>query len=523
MDKPLYPVGLQSFSKLREGGYLYVDKTEYIHKLIADGSYYFLSRPRRFGKSLFISTIEAFFQGKEELFKGLAISRYEQDWFSHPVFHLDLSGCESGNAASLNAHFDYYLSEWESEYGIPTDRSIPVALRFKKIIVRAHAVTNRKVIILVDEYDKPLLDTIDNPELQEQFRNSLRSFYSNLKSMDSYIRFAMLTGVTRFGQMSIFSDLNNLRDISMVKEYGGICGITEDELHRYFEGSISDFARENEITVEAAYEELKASYDGYRFTIRESVEIYNPFSILNALASRRIDSFWFATGTPTFLAKMILSGKLQLNKLDKMTVPESAVVNVSFDMKSSILPVLYQSGYLTIKDYDPKFGMLILGFPNREVKEGFFYQLMNLYTPLDNVESAFCISQFYRDLQDGDAEAFMRRMQSLFSNFNKDGFHFIPCEQHYQDVMYIVVTLLGFHTYIEMKTSSGRIDMVAKTPRYIYIFEFKLDKTAHEAIAQIDDRGYQLPFHADGRELIKVGANFSSHTNSLQSWIIEKA
>ena len=522
MTRLLYPIGVQSFSEIRERGYVYVDKTEYIHRLISSGKYYFLSRPRRFGKSLLLSTIEEFFKGRKDLFNGLAIARYDNAWLQAPVLHLDLTGSNYNSPESVAVHLDDFLSGWENKYNInPADRNA-FGLRFKNVIVEAHRQSGQKVVILVDEYDKPLLETIDRPELQDIYKGDLRSFYSNLKSQDSHICFAMLTGVTRFGHLSIFSDLNNLNDISMLEEYSGICGVTEEELHGYFRQSIEDLAEKRNISAEKAFENLRINYDGYHFSPEGSPDIYNPFSLLNSLQKKNFGDYWFRTGTPTFLVRMIKSRQLSLQKLNEVEISQSAVENVSFDMRSSLIPVLYQTGYLTIKGYRPEVDMLKLGFPNREVEQGFFLQLMSVYMPRPDEDSAFSIVRFYDDVCAGRAEAFMTRLQSFFSDFDRDGFNRINLEQHYQDIIFIVAKLLGFLTHIEYKTSSGRIDMVIETPNYVYIFEFKMDKSAEEALRQIDGKSYTLPFKADKRNLIKIGANFSSKIRGLDSWIIEE-
>lgn len=522
MSRQLYPIGLQSFSKIREGGYVYVDKTEYIHSLISTGQYIFLSRPRRFGKSLLISTIEAYFNGRKELFDGLAIADYTSDWEPHPIFHLDFSGNNFESPDSLKKHFNTILSGWEKKYNISIIEKDLYGLRFGQIIEEAHRQTGQPVVILIDEYDKPLLETVGNKSLQEEYRNDLRSIYSNLKKQDTHIRFAMLTGVTKFGHLSIFSDLNNLVDISMDEEYSGICGITEDELHKYFHEGVASLADKRSLTVDEAFAKLRENYDGYNFSPEDALDVYNPFSLLNALQKRKISDYWFQTGTPTFLVKMIKTHQISPQLLEDYSIFQSDVMNVSFDMKSSLLPVLYQAGYLTIKSSEPEIGLLQLGFPNKEVERGFLNQLWNVYIPDDGYDSEFSIQKFYNDVISGDAEGFMKRLQSLFADFNLDGFNMLRLEQHYQDITFTIMKLLGFMTQVEYKTSSGRIDMIVKTSKYIYIFEFKIDKSALEAIRQINSHDYMIPFQADdNRAIIKIGANFSSTIRSLDSWLIE--
>ncbi len=521
MAQLLYPIGIQSFPSIRRGGYVYVDKTAYIRRLVTMGKYYFLSRPRRFGKSLLLSTIEEPFRGRRELFGGLAISGDDYDWVEHAVLHLDFTGSNYSIPGSVESMLDENLTIWEHTYGVQS-KEHSIEGRFRSVIRAAHEQTGRQVVILIDEYDKPLLETVDRPELQEKFRNRLRAFYGNLKSQDKYIRFAMLTGVTKFGHLSIFSDMNNLRDISMVEDYSGICGITDEELHRYFDAGVRSLADRRGLTVSRAYEQLRLNYDGYHFSPEGSPGIYNPYSLINSLENRNFRDYWFQTGAPSFLVKLIKSMQIELQRLDRADVPLQAVENVSFDLRSSLVPVLYQSGYLTIRGYDAETDLLTLGFPNREVERGFLLSLMNLYVPSDN-DSAFSIAKFYEDVRGGRPDDFMTRLQSLFADFNRDAFNRLRLEQHYQDITYLVFKLLGFLTEVEYKTATGRIDMVVRTPEFIYVFEFKVDGTAESALRQIDDRGYLLPFVADGRSVIKIGANFSGKTRSLDTWLIGEA
>lgn len=522
MSKPKYPIGIQSFSKIIEGGYIYVDKTEYLNSLIDSGSQYvFLSRPRRFGKSLFLSMVEEFFRGKRQLFEKLKINQYAHDWQPHPIFHLDLTTKSYKSPTSLVERLNAHLENWETIYGNDKADRSPEE-RFGWLITSAYKKTGRKVVILIDEYDKPLLDSVDDQKLQDSYRDTLRAFYGNLKSNDSYIEFAMLTGVTKFGHLSIFSDLNNLEDISMSEDYSGICGITPTELHTYFEQGVCDIANKYSITIDDAYDMLRVNYDGYHFSPEGALDIYNPFSIINALKDRRISNYWFQTGTPNFLVQLIKKRQLALQKLDTIEVDENSVKSIQFDYRSSLYPVLYQTGYLTIKGYRSDVNRLILGFPNREVEQGFYTQLMKIYIPSSENDSEFSVVNFYDDIMEGNANSFMIRLQSLFADFNQDAFNHIEIEQHYQDVVFIITKLMGFYTQIEYKTASGRIDLVVKTPKYIYVFEFKMNRSAQEAINQIDSKSYLLPFHADGRQLIKIGANFSDKTHSLNDWIIQK-
>lgn len=521
MSRIKYPIGIQSFSAIRNEGYVYVDKTDYLYDLIDSGSkYVFLSRPRRFGKSLFLSMTDEFFRGNRKLFEGLKIDGYDYDWLAHPVFHLDLTTKSYKTPSSLIERLNAHLEKWELIYGREKAERSPEE-RFEWLITKAYQQTGKQVVILIDEYDKPLLDSVDDNDLQDSYRNTLRAFYGNLKSQDSYIKFAMLSGVTKFGHLSIFSDLNNLEDISMSERYSGICGITPEELHDYFEDGVNGIANKLGISLDDAYELLRLNYDGYHFSPENSLDIYNPFSIISALKESRISNYWFQTGTPSFLVQLIKTRKIALQKLDSIDVDENSVKSVQFDYRSSLYPVLYQSGYLTIKGYRRELNRLTLGFPNREVEQGFYSQLMKIYIPESENDTEFSVTNFYDDVVEGRAEAFMSRLQSLFSDFNQDGFNHIEIEQHYQDVIFIIMKLMGFYTNVEYKTASGRIDLVVKTSKYIYVMEFKMNKTSQEALDQIYSRDYLLPFKADGRQLIKIGANFSDKIHSLSDWIIE--
>ncbi len=520
MSQVIYPIGVQTFSKIREEGLLYVDKTGYISRLVKSSQFVFLSRPRRFGKSLLLSTIREFFSGRRDLFEGLEISRLQHDWETHPVLYLDFMGSNYNEPQGLYSNLNGHFNQLEQEYGIDV-KADELSERFRNIILRAYEKTGRKVVILVDEYDKALLETVDKPELQQEFRDTLRGVYGNLKRMDQYIRFAMLTGVTKFGHLSIFSDLNNLNDISMQKEYAGICGITEEELHENFEEGVRAFSEKLGVSANEIYEELRINYDGYHFSPEHLENVYNPFSVLNALSARFFGDYWFQTGTPTSLIKMLRTRNLDLQALSRYEATIVDLTDVSFDL-GNFIPVMYQSGYLTIKKYDSRFQSVTLGFPNREVERGFLRQLLPYYTSLTLQKTAFQIKRFVLDVEDGRAEDFMVRLQSLFADFPYDSFDLCRLEQHYQDVIFLVFKLMGFYTRTEYRTSSGRIDMVVKTPDYIYVIEFKMDRSAAEALAQIDTKDYLLPFNADGRRLIKIGANFDSEKRTLDSWLIDK-
>ena len=511
------PIGIQNFEDLRDKGFKYVDKSAIVYKLVTEGKYYFLSRPRRFGKSLLLSTIEAYFQGKRELFNGLAIAELESDWIEYPILHLDLNTQQYNTEKALQDKLDRELTVWEALYG-KADEERSFGMRFEGIIRRAYEKTGRQVVILVDEYDKPLLQAIGNTELQDAYRATLKGFYGALKSMDGCIRFAFLTGVTKFGKVSVFSDLNNLRDLSMLSQYHDICGVTEQELRTNFEVEISEFAENQNMTVDEAYAALRENYDGYHFCEEKLPGIYNPFSLLNAFANRKIDYYWFETGTPTYLIELLKIHQYNLSKIEKEEVVSDVLNSVDI-ASTNPLPVIYQSGYLTINGYDPEFELYKLGFPNKEVKQGFLRFLIPSYTQVDAVGSTFEISRFVRSLREGDIEGFMERLQSFLSACP---YELEPeQERHFQSVMFILTSLCGYHVQIEEHTNKGRMDMTVQTKDYVYIFEFKFNKSAQEALAQIDEKGYAERFQSDERTLMKIGVNYSTAERNINEWKIK--
>ena len=514
MGEMLYPIGIQEFKELREGGYVYVDKTMYIHELVRTGKYYFLGRPRRFGKSLLISTMEAYFSGKRELFEELAIERLTKEWTVYPVLHLDLNSGKYDNETALDEVLNFILNQWERVYGNSCDETTP-SMRFYGIIQRAYEKTGQKVVILVDEYDKPLIQTILDEGLQDNYRRTLKAFYSALKTQDKYIKFAFLTGVTKFGKVSVFSDLNNLIDISMKKEFAEICGITETEIHTYFEDSLKGMAAENGMTYNEVCSKLKEQYDGYHFGIK-TPGVYNPFSLLNALRFKNFENYWFETGTPTFLVELLKHHNYNLNNLTKERLT-SDVLNCVDSVETNPVPMIYQSGYLTIRDYLPRFEKYLLGFPNKEVETGFFKFLLPAYVPARET-SEFDISLFVEDVESGDVDSFMQRLQGFFSSANNKIVG--DMEKYFQNALYIIFKIMGFYTEVEHNTSHGCVDIVIKTPEYIYVMECKLDKSAKEALEQIESKGYAAPFVKDKRKLYKIGVNFSSGTRDIDDYTI---
>ena len=513
-----YPIGIQTFAKIREENYLYVDKTDLVANLVGNGGYYFLTRPRRFGKSLLMSTIEAFYRGKKDLFKGLAIENMDLDWTPRPVLHFDLSPQKYESNDSIARLLYEYLKHMEEEWGI-TEIAPDLTTRFMKIIRTAADKSSRKVVILIDEYDKPLLESMFDTSLQTAFRNELSAFYSVLKVMDPFIEFAMLTGVTKFGALSVFSGLNNLRDISLEARFASICGITERELYSHFSQSIRELASLHHVSDDTIAARLKENYDGYHFSAI-SPDIYNPFSLLNAFASENIGTYWFSTGTPYFLARLLLKNEFNLNDFSSVEASAETLGGIDKAFENPI-GFFYQSGYLTIKKYDAEEELFTLGYPNREVEKSFLSYLLPRYAKIDSNESAFAISRMRKDLMSGDAESFMIRIQSLFAGLSYENITLDNLELHYHNVMYLVCTLLGFTTHTEYRTAVGRIDLLVEVPEYVYIMEFKINSTPVAALNQIIERGYATKFKSDNRHVIMIGANFSTSKRTLDNWLIK--
>ena len=515
MSTKIYPIGIQNFEKIRNDGYFYIDKTALMYQMVKTGSYYFLSRPRRFGKSLLISTLEAYFQGKKELFTGLAVERLEKDWIKYPILHLDLNIEKYDTPESLDNILEKSLTAWEKLYGAePSERSF--SLRFAGIIERACKQAGQRVVILVDEYDKPMLQAIGNEKLQKQFRDTLKPFYGALKTMDGYIKFAFLTGVTKFGKVSVFSDLNNLDDISMRKDYVEICGVSDQELHENLDIELHEFAETQGLSYDKLCTKLKEYYDGYHFT-HNSIGIYNPFSLLNAFKYKEFGSYWFETGTPTYLVKLLKKHHYDLERMAHEET-DAQVLNSIDSESTNPIPVIYQSGYLTIKGYDERFGIYRLGFPNREVEEGFIRFLFPFYANVNKVESPFEVQKFVREVETGDYDSFFHRLQSFFADTTYEVIR--EQELHYENVLFIVFKLVGFYTKVEYHTNNGRVDLILQTDKFIYIMESKLNGTAEEALQQINNKRYALPFEADGRKLFKIGINFSEKTRNIEKWVV---
>ena len=511
-----YPIGIQNFEKLRREGYVYVDKTALMYKMISEGSYYFLSRPRRFGKSLMVSTLDAFFSGKKNLFEGLYVDTVDWEWKEYPILHLDLNVKKYETKEDLDKILNRHLEQWEQRYDSPyTDRDLEE--RFLQVVELAHQKTGLPVVILVDEYDKPLLQAIGNEALQTEYRNTLKAFYGVLKSCDAHIKFAFLTGVTKFGKVSVFSDLNNLIDISLDYEYNALCGITEQELLNVFPESIESLARRNGLSREECIAMLRRMYDGYHFE-ETAPGVYNPFSVLNTFQKNKFGSYWFETGTPTYLVYLLRHHYYDLEAMAHAEITTD-VLNSIDSTSSNPIPVIYQSGYLTIKGFDERFKKYILGFPNEEVEEGLVKYLTPYY--LDNIErsSAFDVGKFSADVESGKPEQFLERLKSLFASAPYDSITGDK-ENHFQNMMWVVFKMMGFYSHTEYHTSDGRIDLLIEKPLYRYVMEFKLDGTAEEALKQIKSNNYSLQFQLDDKKTFLVGVNFSRESRTIENYVI---
>lgn len=511
-----YPIGIQDFEQLRNNKYIYVDKTALIYQLVSTNTVYFLSRPRRFGKSLLISTLEAYFLGKKELFNGLDMEQLEKDWTVYPVLHIDFSGSKYMEAESLRASINVQLLLWENIYGRQEGEDT-FSLRLEGIIRRAYEQTGQQVVVLVDEYDAPMLDSNNNHELQHEIRGIMRDFFSPLKKSGKYLRFLFLTGISKFSQMSIFSELNNLQNVSMSDNYSTICGITEQELLTQMKIDVEQMAQANDETYEEACAHLKKQYDGYHFS-KSCVDVYNPFSLINAFAQKSYENYWFSTGTPTFLIELLQQMNFDIRLLDRMDA-KLEDFDKATDCLTDPIPVLYQSGYLTIKGYDPDFQLYTLAYPNKEVRKGFIESLMPAYVHLPARENTFYVVSFIKDLRIGHLEECLERLKSFFASIpnklnNKE-------EKHYQTIFYLFFRLMGQYIDVEVDTAIGRADAVVKLQDTIYVFEFKVDGTPEEALTQINSKGYAIPYQADHRKIVKVGVNFDSATRTIGEWKIE--
>ena len=527
-----YPIGIQSFERIRKDGYIYIDKTEQIYSLTHDGSIYFLSRPRRFGKSLLISTLENYFLGKKELFKGLAIDGLEKEWNTYPIFHIDFNGSNFTQPGELDKVLESFVETQEAEYGKDPFPS-SLGSRFAYVLKQAYKKTGFRAVVLIDEYDKPILDVLDSSlsinicgekrSLEDWNREVLKGFYSVFKAADPDLQFVFLTGVTKFSQVSVFSGFNQPDDISMDSKYDTLCGITNEELNDYFKQPITAMSENYACTPDEMKQMLKKQFDGYHFSKRLK-GVYNPFSLLNALSKADMQDYWFKTGTPTYLVRLLKHSNENLNEL----TGKYYFMDQFADYKANVerpLPMIYQSGYLTIKNYKQRTNSFLLDFPNDEVKRGFVTLVANNYLQSkENVDSWLLAS--VDALEDGDLEQFRLQLTSFLAS--------IPYsmrrksdeperERYFHYTFYLLLRLASvFITYTEKEQSQGRVDCILETDKYVYIFEFKLDGTADEALQQIEDKGYSKPYLSDSRQVFKIGANFSSETGTIEDWKVEQ-
>lgn len=512
-----YPVGVQTFPKIREGRYFYVDKTKLIYDLVNSNDYVFLSRPRRFGKSLLLSTIESYFEGRKDLFEGLAVSALENEWTQHPVLRVDLSSESYDNPSKLHAKLESIVGRWEREYG-KYDSDNTISTRFSGVIERAYNKTGRGVVVLIDEYDKPLLESLHDEDLNGKMRDGLRGFYSVLKECDRYIRFAILTGVTKFGHVSVFSGLNNLRDISLTPAYNSLCGISEGEFRRDFVEPIRRFSSFRGISEEETWTRFRENYDGYRFS-ECGERLYNPYSVLCALEEGKISHYWFQTGTPTFLSRLFERHSYPVWELEGTSRSGNELRDMTISGRN-LASLLYQSGYLTIKGYEEKGDRYILGFPNLEVSEGFWGSLYKCYVFRDDYTAQYSLDRFVDSVMKGNPEDFMECLCGLVSSMSPGTE--TRREIHFQNIIEIIFKMLGFRVNTEVRSSHGRADMKVETPSSVFIFEFKVDSSGDVALRQIFDRGYAEPFAGDSRKVFLIGASFSTVTCTIDDFIIER-
>ena len=528
-----YPIGMQSFDRIREEGFVYVDKTDLVYRLATEGQVYFLSRPRRFGKSLLVSTLKHYFLGHKELFKGLAIERLEQDWLEYPVFHIDFNGANFLEAGALKSKIEGYIFDWERQYGIEPQSSF-LGERFAAVLAAAHRKTGRRAVVLIDEYDKPILDVLDSEfyatvdgnriRFEDMHREILKGFYSVFKGADEHLRFVLLTGVTKFSQISVFSGFNQPKDISMDKRYEALCGITEEELYTVFADPIKELAESQNLDEEEMKQLLKRQYDGYHFSTRLT-DIYNPFSLLNCFDSMAIQDYWFASGTPTYLVRLLNHFKQNINELiQDYHFPEEFI-----DYKADVeqpLPMIFQSGYLTIKEYDPDMRSYLLDFPNKVVQRGFVTLIASSYLNTRTHSLSNWMLRSIRQLQQGKIQEFGEALTAFlaeipYSMRRKDSER--ERERYFQYTFFLLLRMLScFTVYIEKEQSQGRVDCIVEVPDYVYIFEFKLDGSAQEALRQIEEKGYARPYATDSRKLFRIGVNFSSETGTISEFEVSE-
>ena len=518
MARKRYPIGIQTFSEIRKGDYLYIDKTEYVYRMThADAKYMFLSRPRRFGKSLLVSTLHAYFEGRKELFEGLAIANMETEWEQYPVLHFDMSLGKHMDKDALNRYLHNMLQNNELRLGIKTRDVEDTNVRFTNLIMDIYHQTGKQVVVLIDEYDAPLLDVVHEEKDLPVLRNVMRNFYSPLKACDPYLRYVFLTGITKFSQLSIFSELNNIKNISMEREYADICGITEEEIKRHMKEGMDELADKLQVTHDEVLDALKENYDGYHFTW-PSPDVYNPYSLLNAFSDGRLNSYWFGSGTPTYLIEMLRKYNVLPSEIGNIEAM-AADFDAPTEQMESIVPLLYQSGYITIKSGNPQMGLYLLDIPNKEVRVGLMRSLLPNYVNRQVRTCNVTVAKMSLAISEGRMDDALRLLQTFLGTVpycdNTD------YEGHYQQLMYIIFSMLSYEVDVEVRTPHGRVDMVLKTHDKLYLIELKINKNADKAMEQINLKNYSDRFALCKLPVVKVGINFDSKRGTIEDWKIE--
>ena len=517
-----YPIGIQTFSEIRNNDFLYIDKTKYIYEITHPGKYVFLSRPRRFGKSLLTSTFDAYFSGRKDLFKGLAIEKLEKEWTEYPVLHFTLAMAKMGTVEDLFNQINNQLARMERKYGVVCDGD-DITTRFYNLVTNLYGKTSKQVVVLIDEYDAPLITVLHDPERLEKMRTALQSFYSPLKDLDPYLRFVFITGITKFSQLSIFSQLNNLNNISMLPQYAAMCGITIKELEDNFQEGIGMLAEKYNYSHQQVIDKLLYHYDGYHFS-EDSEGVLNPFSLLSAMNNRKFDNYWFSTGTPTFLVNMMRKFHTDLTEIDGSTAMQEDFDAPTENMHN-VLPLFYQSGYLTIKGYNPRSGMYTLGYPNEEVKVGLMRILIPFYVQSDPVPASNACWDISEALLDDDIDKALTAARSYFASipYQENTLKDAPTtEGHFTAMLYVMFSFLNRYVFSQVRNAKGRLDILIKTDKTIYVMELKLDGDLDKALRQIDEKDYTIPYQSDGRKVVKVAINFSTEERTIKEWKIEK-
>ena len=522
-----FPIGVQDFAVIREEGFYYVDKTDLIYQMTHTSKYYFLSRPRRFGKSLLVSTLQYYFEGRKDLFTGLAMEKLETEWKKYPVFKLSFAGNKFITEEDLADTLNLKLGEWERLYGLVPSEKSAWGVRFELLIKAAYDTTGMPPVVLVDEYDAPLLDSMENPELQLTLKNEMRKLFSPLKDLGGILRFVFLTGISKFSQLSIFSELNNLKVITMNDDYAAICGITKEEVLTQMQPEIQALADKNGMTYDEACEALKRQYDGYHFC-KNSPDVFNPFSLINSLSDGELANYWFATGTPTILTKLVKKYKMDAELFDKGFAVAPEVFDAPTETAENPIPMLYQSGYLTIREFhNGSFTPYVLAFPNHEVSEGFTKCLLTFYTKQDAADYSSVVSRVIQGMENGDVDSVLQVIRAYMSGVPYDAES--QNELHYKTIVYCVFSLATpYLTRCEEKSAAGRCDVVVETANAVYVFEFKLDSSAtvDDALKQIDDKGYLIPYSATPaangipKKLFKIGVTFDAEKRTIGEWKI---